>query len=205
MSWRPTAFGLAVETATIFGRITPRQKERLVQALRERGHYVAMIGDGVNDVLSLKQADLGIAMRSGSQAARGVADIVLMQDSFAVLAPAALEGQRILNGMQDILKLFLTRISTVGLVIISSLVVGVFPLELRQGSILTLLLGGHPDHYAGPLGAPRRHPARQPRAPSAALHPAARADQQCARRYPVFQRLLLALRLRREGSSAHRR
>jgi cation-transporting P-type ATPase E len=138
------ALEVAVESATIFGRITPRQKERIIQALRERGHYVAMIGDGVNDVLSLKQADLGVAMRSGSQAARGVADIVLMQDSFAVLAPAALEGQRILNGMQAILKLFLTRISTVGLVILSSLVIGVFPLELRQGSILTLFSVGIP-------------------------------------------------------------
>jgi cation-transporting ATPase E len=138
------ALGVAVESATIFGRITPHQKERIIQALRDRGHYVAMIGDGVNDVLSLKRADLGIAMRSGSQAARGVADIVLMQDSFAVLAPAALEGQRILNGMQDILKLFLTRISTVGLVILSSLVIGVFPLELRQGSILTLFSVGIP-------------------------------------------------------------
>ena len=138
------ALGVAVESATIFGRITPRQKERIIQALREQGHYVAMIGDGVNDVLSLKQADLGVAMRSGSQAARGVADIVLMQDSFAVLAPAALEGQRILNGMQAILKLFLTRISTVGLVILSSLVIGVFPLELRQGSILTLFSVGIP-------------------------------------------------------------
>ncbi len=138
------ALGVAVEAATIFGRITPKQKERIIQALRDRGHYVAMIGDGVNDVLSLKRADLGVAMRSGSQAARGVADIVLMQDSFAVLAPAALEGQRILNGMQDILKLFLSRISTVGLVILSSLVVGVFPLELRQGSILTLFSVGIP-------------------------------------------------------------
>ncbi len=138
------ALGVAVESATVFGRITPHQKERIIQALRQRGHYVAMIGDGVNDVLSLKRADLGIAMRSGSQAARGVADIVLMQDSFAVLAPAAMEGQRILNGMQDILRLFLTRISTVGLVIISSLIVGVFPLELRQGSLVTLFSVGIP-------------------------------------------------------------
>lgn len=138
------ALGVAAEAATVFGRITPRQKERIIQALRSRGHYVGMIGDGVNDVLSLKQADLGIAMRSGSQAARGVADIVLMQDSFAVLAPAALEGQRILNGMQAILKLFLTRISAVGLLILSSLVIGVFPLELRQGSVLTLFSVGIP-------------------------------------------------------------
>lgn len=136
--------GATAESATIFGRITPQQKERLVRALHRRGHYVAMIGDGVNDVLSLKQADLGIAMRSGSQAARGVADVVLMQDSFAVLVPAMAEGQRILNGMQDILELFLTRISTVGLVILSSLVVGTFPLELRQGSLVTLFSVGVP-------------------------------------------------------------
>ena len=69
---------LVAEETTIFGRITPQQKERLVQALRSRDHYVAMIGDGVNDVLSLKQADLGIAMNSGSQATRSVADIVLL-------------------------------------------------------------------------------------------------------------------------------
>jgi cation-transporting P-type ATPase E len=137
-------FDATAESATIFGRITPQQKERLVRSLRQQGHYVAMIGDGVNDVLSLKQADLGIAMRSGSQAARGVADVVLMQDSFAVLVPAVAEGQRILNGMQDILKLFLTRISTVALVILSSLVVGAFPLELRQGSLVTLFSVGIP-------------------------------------------------------------
>jgi cation-transporting ATPase E len=138
------AFEATAESATIFGRITPQQKERLVRALHQRGHYVAMIGDGVNDVLSLKQADLGIAMRSGSQAARGVADVVLMRDSFAALAPAVVEGQRILNGMQDILKLFLTRISTVGLVICSALVIGTFPLELRQGSLVTFFSVGVP-------------------------------------------------------------
>ena len=133
-----------VDSATIFGRITPQQKARIIQCLRERGRYVGMIGDGVNDVLSLKRANLAIAMRSGSQATRGVADIVFMDDSFAVLAPAVAEGQRILNGMQAILKLFLTRISTVGLVILSSLVVGLFPLELRQGSLVTLFSVGIP-------------------------------------------------------------
>jgi cation-transporting P-type ATPase E len=137
-------FDATAEAATIFGRISPQQKERLARALQRHGHYVAMIGDGVNDVLSLKQADLAIAMRSGSQAARGVADVVLLQDSFAVLVPAVAEGQRILNGMQDILKLFLTRIATVGLVILSSLVVGTFPLELRQGSLVTLFSVGIP-------------------------------------------------------------
>ncbi|HEV2404788.1 MAG TPA: HAD-IC family P-type ATPase, partial [Ktedonobacterales bacterium] len=138
-------FAAAAESVTVFGRITPQQKEQLVRALRANGHYVAMIGDGANDVLSLKQANLGIAMRSGSHAARGVADVVLMQDSFAVLAPAVAEGQRILNGMQAILKLFLTRICTIGLVIFSSLVVGAFPLELRQGSLVTFFSVGVPS------------------------------------------------------------
>ena len=138
------AFTEAAVSGTIFGRITPQQKERLVQSLRSRGHYVAMIGDGVNDVLSLKQANLGVAMQSGSQATRGVADIVLMDDSFASLAPAVLEGQRIVNGMTDILRLYLARICTMGLLIVSSLVIGFFPLALRQGSLIVLLSVGIP-------------------------------------------------------------
>jgi cation-transporting P-type ATPase E len=134
----------AAQRATVFGRVTPAQKERLVRALRARGHYVAMIGDGVNDVLSLKQAQLAVAMQSGSQAARSVADIVLLNDSFAALAPAVGEGQRILNGMQDILKLYLTRIATMALLIVSAQLVGYFPLELRHGSALTLFSVGIP-------------------------------------------------------------
>lgn len=137
-------FRQAADTAVVFGRITPRQKQRLVQALRAQGHYVAMIGDGVNDVLSLKQANLGIAMQSGTQATRAVADLVLMQDSFAALAPAVSEGQRIVNGMQDILKLFMTRIATMAMVILSALVVGEFPLALRQASLVTLFSVGIP-------------------------------------------------------------
>ncbi|MBP1705195.1 MAG: ATPase, P-type (transporting), superfamily, subfamily [Chloroflexi bacterium] len=137
-------FAATATDATVFGRITPAQKERLVDALRSSGSYVAMIGDGVNDVLSLKKADLGIAMQSGTQAARSVADIVLTTDSFASLAPAVEEGQRIVNGMQDILRLFLTRISTVGLLIVTSLVLGLFPIDLRNGSVLTLFTVGIP-------------------------------------------------------------
>jgi cation-transporting ATPase E len=152
------------EETTIFGRITPQQKEQLVEALRARGHYVAMIGDGVNDVLSLKKANLGIAMQSGSQATRSVADIVLINDSFAALAPAVLEGQRILNGMQDILKLFLARISTIALVIISALVVGIFPLAVRNSSVISLLTVGIPTvflaYWARPGLQPRTSLAR---------------------------------------------
>ncbi|HEY5628647.1 MAG TPA: HAD-IC family P-type ATPase, partial [Candidatus Limnocylindrales bacterium] len=148
--------GALAETTTVFGRITPAQKERLVDALRARGHYVAMIGDGVNDVLSLKKANLAIAMGSGTQATRGVADLVLMQDSFAAVAQAVEEGQRILNGMQDILKLFLTRIATVGLVVVSSLVVVAFPIELRNASALTIFTVGIPSVLLAFWAAPGR-------------------------------------------------
>lgn len=137
-------FDTAAVTGDIFGRITPQQKEKLVDALRRRGHYVAMIGDGVNDVLSLKKANLGIAMQSGSQATRSVADIILVNDSFAALSPAVKEGQRIVNGMQDILKLFLTRIATMMLVIVSAWTIGVFPIAVRQGTLVTLLTVGIP-------------------------------------------------------------
>lgn len=139
-----SSFDSAAAAGNIFGRITPQQKERLVDALRRRGHYVAMIGDGVNDVLSLKKADLGIAMQSGSQATRGVADIILVNDSFAALGPAVQEGQRIVNGMQDILKLFLTRIATMMLVIVSAWTIGLFPIAVRQGTLVTLLTVGIP-------------------------------------------------------------
>src|SRR5579859_2720239 len=137
-------FAQAAYHGTIFGRITPQQKERLVQTLRQQGRYVAMIGDGVNDVLSLKKANLGVAMQSGSSAARNVADIVLLNDSFASLPPAFREGQRIRNGMQNILKLFLTRVLYVALLLISTLVAGGFPFVPKQISILTLLTVGIP-------------------------------------------------------------
>ena len=128
----------------VFGRITPQQKERLVRALHGRERYVAMTGDGVNDVLSLKQADLGIAMQSGSQATRGVADIVLTNDSFAVLPHAITEGQRIIAGMQSVLKLFLSRTSFLALLIIAVGIVGTFPFSPRQSALLSILTAGVP-------------------------------------------------------------
>src|SRR4029453_18269897 len=89
---------VTVET-TVFGRIAPEQKEQIVASLIRQGHYVAMIGDGVNDALSLKKAKLGIAMESGSNVTRNVADMILLNDSFAALLPAFTEGKRIIGGL----------------------------------------------------------------------------------------------------------
>jgi cation-transporting ATPase E len=128
-----------VEDATIFGRITPEQKARLVRALRRRGHYVAMTGDGVNDVLALKHANLGIALESGSQATRGIADLILLYNSFEALPIAFSEGQRIQNGMFQVLKLFLTRVLVLTLLVLAIPVVGGFPFAPKQKSLLTFL------------------------------------------------------------------
>jgi cation-transporting ATPase E len=129
----------------IFGRIDPEQKARLIASLRRGGRHVAMIGDGVNDVPALKQADLAIAMRSGSQAARGVADLVLLDDSFAALAPAFAEGQRIMAGMRAIVALFLVRSLAVLLLIVGAALAGApFPITPKHNAVLALLTVGVP-------------------------------------------------------------
>jgi cation-transporting ATPase E len=138
-------FHSAMDEATIFGRITPQQKERLVDGFAQQGYYVAMIGDGVNDVLSLKQAALGVAMQSGSAATRGVADVVLLGDSFASLPVAFREGQRIVKGMEDVVRLLLTRTLYVLLLIVTARLVGApFPVTPKHNSILALLTVGVP-------------------------------------------------------------
>ncbi len=148
-------FAATAADATVFGRITPQQKERLVEVLHKQGHYVAMIGDGVNDVLSLKKADLGIAMQSGSQATRSVADIVLLGDSFVSLPSAFREGRRIRNGMQDIFKLFLTRVFYFVVLMVGTAVVGGFPFDPKQSSILVLLTVGLPSFMLAAWAQPR--------------------------------------------------
>jgi len=137
-------FGQAAEDHNVFGRVTPEQKERLVAALRRRGHYVAMIGDGVNDVISLKKANVAIAMQGGSQAARGVADMVLLKDSFAALPWAFREGQRVFNGMTDILRIFIVRIFTKALLIVGIAAIGGWAFQPRQTSLLSFFAAGLP-------------------------------------------------------------
>ncbi|MGG6270717.1 HAD-IC family P-type ATPase [Leptolyngbya sp. AN03gr2] len=141
-------FVQAALACNVFGRITPEQKSQLVQALRGTGNYVAMTGDGVNDVLSLKQANLGIAMESGSKATRGAADIVLLKDSFEALPQVFLEGQRIRNGIRDALKLFMVRLSCVALLIFAiAIVTDSFPLMNKHSAIVTLIGVGIPTMF----------------------------------------------------------
>ncbi|GAA0615698.1 HAD-IC family P-type ATPase [Kutzneria viridogrisea] len=98
-----------METHSVFGRVSPQQKREFVAALQSKGHVVAMTGDGVNDVLALKDADLGVAMGSGSGATRSVAKVVLMDDSFASLPHVVAEGRRVLNNVERVANLFLTK------------------------------------------------------------------------------------------------
>ncbi len=153
---KPDELSLVVATRAIFGRVTPQLKEQMIQSLTARGKFVAMIGDGVNDVLALKKANLAISMQSGSQAARAVADIVLLDNSFAVLPQAVLEGQRILVGMQYVFKIYLTRILYVALLILSTAAAGGFPMGPKHSSILSLLTVGIPTIALAAWASPGR-------------------------------------------------
>jgi cation-transporting ATPase E len=101
--------GALLERRSVFGRVVPQQKRSMVHALQRRGHVVAMTGDGVNDVLALKDADLGVAMGSGSAAARAVAKVVLLDSRFAALPAVVAEGRRVIANIERVARLFLTK------------------------------------------------------------------------------------------------
>ncbi|GAA3201601.1 HAD-IC family P-type ATPase [Actinocorallia longicatena] len=138
----------AVDTHSVFGRVTPQQKRDMVKALQSRGHTVAMTGDGVNDVLALKDADLGVAMGSGSGATRAVAKIVLLDDSFATLPHVVAEGRRVLGNIERVANLFLTK--TVYSILLAVLVglIGVrFPFLPRHLTLISTLTIGIPAFF----------------------------------------------------------
>ena len=142
------AFAEAVRRSTIFGRVTPHQKRAMVKALQADGHIVAMTGDGVNDVLALKDADCGVAMASGSEATRGVAQLVLMDSNFSAMPAVVAEGRRVINNIERVASLFLTK-TTYSLLL--SAVTGVFalgyPLRPIHLSILSWLTIGVPAFF----------------------------------------------------------
>ena len=98
-----------VDKYVVFGRVTPSQKQLLVKALKEKGHTVAMTGDGVNDILALKEADCSIAMASGSEAARNVSQIVLTDSNFSSMPSVVAEGRKVINNVQKVATLFVTK------------------------------------------------------------------------------------------------
>ncbi len=98
-----------LEVHTVFGRVKPQQKQAMVKALQSRGHTVAMTGDGVNDVLALKDADLGISMGSGSEATKAVADLVLTDNAFSSLPVVVNEGRKVINNVERVSNLFITK------------------------------------------------------------------------------------------------
>lgn len=99
----------AIRESTVFGRVTPHQKRSMVASLQQDGHVVAMTGDGVNDVLALKDADMGIAMGSGSSASRGVAQLVLLDNSFSTLPEVLAQGRKVINNIERVANLFVTK------------------------------------------------------------------------------------------------
>jgi len=105
----PGPLGAQLEQHHVFGRVTPHQKESMVQALQARGHTVAMTGDGVNDVLALKLADIGVAMGSGAPATKAVAELVLLDNRFATLPGVVAEGRRVTANIERVANLFITK------------------------------------------------------------------------------------------------
>lgn len=138
----------AVANSDVFGRVTPEQKRAMVHALQAQGHTVAMTGDGVNDALALKDADLGIAMGSGAAATKAVAKLVLLDGRFATLPPVVDEGRRIIANMERVANLFLakTTYATV-LAILASVFAFRYPMLPRHMTIISSLTIGIPAFF----------------------------------------------------------
>ncbi|MFJ9980589.1 HAD-IC family P-type ATPase [Streptomyces cyaneofuscatus] len=144
----PDDMATAMEQNAVFGRVTPQQKRDMVAALQSRGHTVAMTGDGVNDVLALKDADIGVSMGSGSEATRAVAQIVLLNNSFATLPSVVAEGRRVIGNITRVATLFLTK--TVYSVLLAILVVCTqveYPFLPRHLTLLSTLTIGVPAFF----------------------------------------------------------
>jgi cation-transporting ATPase E len=133
---------------TVFGRVRPDQKKRLVQALKAAGHKVAMTGDGVNDVLALKEADCSIAMASGSEVATRVSQLVLLDSNFASMPYVVMEGRRVINNIERAASLFLVKnIFSFLLAIISMIAVLPYPVTAAQLSLVSTLTIGVPSFF----------------------------------------------------------
>ena len=133
---------------TVFGRVTPEQKRQLIRALKQQGHTVAMTGDGVNDVLAMKEADCAVAMASGAQAASQVARLVLVDSDFAAMPHIVGEGRRVINNIQRAASLFIVKnMFSLGLSVLSLITRMPYPLETQHMSIISGLTIGIPSFF----------------------------------------------------------
>jgi len=144
----PEALADVLERHSVFGRVTPHQKRAMVHALQSRGHEVAMTGDGVNDTLALKDADIGVAMGSGSPAARAVARFVLLANDFATFPAVVAEGRRVIANVERVANLFLTKTFYALVLAISTGVAGVaYPFVPRHLTLISSLTIGIPGFF----------------------------------------------------------
>ena len=135
----------AVNKYTVFGRVTPKQKKQLVKALQAKGHTVAMTGDGVNDILAMKDTDCSVAMASGSEAAAQAAQVVLLDSDFAHMPDVVYEGRRVVNNIQRSASLFLVKnIFSLLLSLFSVILMVTYPLEPAQVSLISMFTIGVP-------------------------------------------------------------
>ncbi len=138
----------AVDHCVVFGRVTPDKKKKLIKAFQKRGHTVAMTGDGVNDVLAMKEADCGIAMASGAQAASQVAQLVLLNSDFGAMPDIVGEGRRVINNIQRAATLFLVKnIFSLGLSIITLFTNWPYPIIPLHLSVISALTIGIPSFF----------------------------------------------------------
>ncbi len=138
----------AMREYTVFGRVTPDQKRLFVKALKNQGHTVAMTGDGVNDVLALKDADCSVAMASGSEAAVEASQVVLLDSDFSCMPQVVLEGRRVVNNIERSASLFLVKnIFSILLSVFSLISVMTYPLEPSQISLVSMFTIGIPGFF----------------------------------------------------------
>jgi cation-transporting ATPase E len=137
-----------MDERAVFGRVTPEQKRAMVGALQSRGHVVAMTGDGVNDALALKDADIGVAMGSGTPAARAVAQLVLLDSQFAALPGVVAEGRRVIANVERVANLFLTKNVTSMVLALAVAVAGwPFPFLPRHLTLISTVVIGIPGFF----------------------------------------------------------
>jgi cation-transporting ATPase E len=154
----PGTLGALLEERSVFGRVTPHQKESMVKALQARGHTVAMTGDGVNDVLALKLADIGVAMGSGAPATKAVAELVLLDDRFATLPGVVAEGRRVTANIERVANLFVTKTVWVTLLAVAAgAALMPYPFLPRHLTIIDTLAIGVPAFFLALAPNPRRY------------------------------------------------